>query len=63
MSFNYLIWGNSNPKGTLAILAYISLFGAINILFIGIVGIYLVKIIDNKKNKYYISEIIKNKIN
>ena len=56
------IFENSNPKGTSAILTYISLFGGLNLLFLGMCGSYIIKIYENlnKVKKYHISKIIKN---
>ena len=60
--FNHFILENSNPKGTSAILTYISFFGGLNLLFLGMCGSYIIKIYENlyKKEKYHISKIIKN---
>ncbi len=60
--FNHFILENSNPKGTSAILTYISFFGGLNLLFLGMCGSYIIKIYENlnKKEKYHIGKIIKN---
>jgi len=60
--FNHFIFENSNPKGTSAILTYISFFGGLNLLFLGMCGSYIIKIYENlnKIKKYHISKIIKN---
>lgn len=62
MLINYFINPIKKPDGLYAILTYISFFGTINILFLTIIGNYLIKIIkDNNKNKkYHIEEIVNN---
>jgi glycosyltransferase involved in cell wall biosynthesis len=62
LALNHFIFQNSNPKGISAILTYISFFGGLNLLFLGICGSYAVKIHDalNGNKKYHISKIIKN---
>ena len=62
MIFEYLNGSEKNSKGLYAILTYISFFGSLNLLFLGIIGNYLLKIIKDysKNNKYYIEEIINN---
>jgi len=59
---NHYIFQNSNPKGISAILTYISFFGGLNILFLGMCGSYIIRIYEtlNGKKKYHISKIIKN---
>ena len=63
MLFEYLNSSRNNSNGLYALLTYISFFGSLNLLFLGIIGNYLLKIIreGNKKNKYYVDEIINNK--
>ena len=63
MLFEYLNGSRNNSEGLYAILTYISFFGSLNLLFLGIIGNYLLKIIkeSNKKSKYYVDEIINNK--
>jgi glycosyltransferase involved in cell wall biosynthesis len=62
MTFEYLHGSEKNSKGLYAILTYISFFGSLNLLFLGMIGNYLLKIIKDysKNNKYYIKEIINN---
>lgn len=62
MIFEYLNGSEKNSRGLYAILTYISFFGSLNLLFLGIIGNYLLKIIKDysKRNKYYINEIINN---
>ena len=62
MIFEYFNGSEKNSKGLYAILTYISFFGSLNLLFLGIIGNYLLKIIKDysKNNKYYIEEIINN---
>jgi len=59
---NHYIFQNSNPKGISAILTYISFFGGLNILFLGMCGSYIIRTYEtlNGKKKYHISKIIKN---
>lgn len=60
MIFEYLSKSEKNSGGLYAILIYISFFGSLNLLFLGIIGNYLLKLIkENSKYKnYYIKEII-----
>jgi glycosyltransferase involved in cell wall biosynthesis len=60
--FDHFIFKNSNPKGISAILTYISFFGGLNLLFLGMYGSYAIKIYEtlNKIKKYHVSKIIKN---
>ena len=60
MLFQYVNNTGNVPRGLPAILAYISFFGSLNLLFLGMIGIYLLKLKNNKNNKYYIQEIINN---
>jgi len=62
MIFEYFNGSEKNSKGLYAILTYISFFGSLNLLFLGIIGNYLLKIIKDysKSSKYYIEEIINN---
>jgi dolichol-phosphate mannosyltransferase len=62
MLFEYLNGSRNNFNGLYALLTYISFFGSLNLLFLGIIGNYLLKIIKDysKTNKYYINEIINN---
>jgi dolichol-phosphate mannosyltransferase len=60
MLIEYYSGSEKNFRGLYAILTYISFFGSLNLLFLGIIGNYLLKIIKDysKKKKFYIEEII-----
>jgi hypothetical protein len=62
MIFEYLYYPEKNPRGLLAILTYITFFGSLTLLFLGIIGNYLLNLIKNnsRKSKYYINDIINN---
>jgi hypothetical protein len=59
---NHFIFQNSNPKGISAILTYVSFFGGLNLLFLGMCGSYIIRIHEtlNGIKKYHISKIIKD---
>ena len=60
MLFQYFNIIGNMLRGVPAILTYISFFGSLNLLFLGVIGIYLLRFNNTKKNKYYIQEIINN---
>jgi glycosyltransferase involved in cell wall biosynthesis len=62
MVFEYFYHPEKNPRGLLAILTYITFFGSLTLLFLGIIGNYLLNLIkiNSRKSKYYINDIINN---
>jgi hypothetical protein len=60
MLFQYFNNTVSQAEGLRAILTYISFFGSLNLLFLGLIGIYILRLKNNKNNKYYIQEIVNN---